>query len=451
MSGKRRSHALSFKREVLHWVFEVPDKPRTSYAAAKKFKKEGLEINRPTIQGWIANKDEILNLSNMKGSRLKGAGRKCALGEDLENELKDVILNEREEGNRVCGTDVQRWARELSLSANLTDFNASDGWLRNFLSRQNFSFRKVTNPTSLSDKVLIDRAVKFMADLQKGLSTGLEKDQCILMDESTVYLEDPRRVTINESGERQVNIKSTGFSSLRITVLLPVAASGRKLIPTIIFKKSDSSASNSTSLAFQNGCYVVINEKAWVNEAFIKSWLELTFPTLNNSSGNGIVWDSCPSHTSKSIKEFLTSRGIKNIVIPGGLTPYVQASDLGIHKSFKEHISPFIEKWKCSREAERTSEGNLKPPTNEAVCEWVLEAWRSVSEEVILNSIKAAGFGKQEDWMIYSHGVYGTKFRESWFNRDISVEVEGTQDDTFVDEKEEIIDDSVDLNIKPTN
>jgi hypothetical protein len=49
-------------------------------------------------------------------------------------------------------------------------------------------------------------------------------------------------------------------------------------------------------------------------------------------------------------------RGIQNIVIPGGLTPYVQAGDLGIYKSFKEIISPIIiAAWKISNPNPKSS------------------------------------------------------------------------------------------------
>ena len=54
------------------------------------------------------------------------------------------------------------------------------------------------------------------------ITEGVDLDSTILMNETPVYLEDPRRVTINASGKRHVALRSTRFASMRITVILSV-------------------------------------------------------------------------------------------------------------------------------------------------------------------------------------------------------------------------------------
>ena len=49
-----------------------------------------------------------------------------------------------------------------------------------------------------------------------------------------------------------------------------------------------------------------------------------------------MIWDSCKADTTKLVTEHIIRRGVLNIVIPGGLTPYVQAGDLGIYKSWTQ-------------------------------------------------------------------------------------------------------------------
>lgn len=75
-----------------------------------------------------------------------------------------------------------------------------------------------------------------------------------------------------------------------------------------------------------------------------------------------MVWDSCRVYIAKVIKNFMRTNGIQSAVIPGGLTAYVQAGDIGIYKSFKDHISPLISGWKTSGTVELTRGGNPKPP-----------------------------------------------------------------------------------------
>ncbi|KAG1685012.1 hypothetical protein DVH05_009779 [Phytophthora capsici] len=58
----------------------------------------------------------------------------------------------------------------------------------------------------------------------------------VLMDETAVYFEDPRLDTVDVVGARHVVLRSTGFASMRITVVLAVTASGKKLTPLLIWK-----------------------------------------------------------------------------------------------------------------------------------------------------------------------------------------------------------------------
>jgi hypothetical protein len=67
---------------------------------------------------------------------------------------------------------------------------------------------------------------------------GVDHSHTVLMDETAVYLEDPRQVSVNKKGMRHVILKSTGFASMRVMVLLSVRLNGTKLSPIIIFKKA---------------------------------------------------------------------------------------------------------------------------------------------------------------------------------------------------------------------
>lgn len=127
---------------------------------------------------------------------------------------------------------------------------------------------------------------------------------------------------------------------MRVTAILAVTTSVRKLPLTIIWKSKASSA-------FQRigKVYFTQQEKAWVNTGLLLKWLDVVFPTVfdANSANKVIVWDSMRAHDSKAAKERCSEKKVQLIVIPGGMTPYLQAGDIGIYKSFKDHISPVID------------------------------------------------------------------------------------------------------------
>jgi hypothetical protein len=108
---------------------------------------------------------------------------------------------------------------------------------------------------------------------------GIDHSHTVLMDETAVYLEDPRQVTVNEKGKHHVILKSTGFASMRVTVLLSVRPNGTKLTPVIIFKKAKETGLNVEQC---EGCYVFYNEKAWVNQNLIKKLIDIVFPILSD-------------------------------------------------------------------------------------------------------------------------------------------------------------------------
>lgn len=78
---------------------------------------------------------------------------------------------------------------------NNIEFKASGHWTTNVLQRYGFTLRRMTNLTTLSDSVLVDRAVSYMKYLTSRIS-NLDLNKTILMDETAVYFEDARTQTV---------------------------------------------------------------------------------------------------------------------------------------------------------------------------------------------------------------------------------------------------------------
>ena len=67
--------------------------------------------------------------------------------------------------------------------------------------------------------------------------------------------------------------------------------------------------------------------------------MDMVFPpVVGEVQGKLVVWDSCRAHISNDVKSYMKNRGILSSIIPGGLTCYVQAGDIGIYKSFKDNL-----------------------------------------------------------------------------------------------------------------
>ena len=290
---------------------------------------------------------------------------------------------------------------------------AYDSWTTDFLNRHGFTLRKATNLTTLTDSQLAQRAVDYISYLQSRLN-ALSLQKTLLMDETAIYFEDPRTHIVDTRGARHVVLKSTGFASMRITAAVSVWANGRKASPLVIHKGKDNG-----TIFRQNGSILYTTQlKAWVNSDLIIAWIDALFPLIDTSHGKCIVWDSCRAHVSKKVKDHCKKRRIESIIIPGGMTLYLQAGDIGIFRELKNHLSLIIDSWKNSANVEYTKNGNPKAPDHSIVQSWVSDAWTKVSMDTIASSIKAAGFHRDsQEWFITKHDVYGEEFSKAWSER----------------------------------
>jgi hypothetical protein len=101
--------------------------------------------------------------------RSKGGGKKLKMSE-LEEIIATEIVSLCKQKCKVTRQLIADLAHVLAEENNLTDFKASGHWVTNFTQRNDFSLRRMTNLTTLSDDQILFRAVEFMKYLRTRLS-----------------------------------------------------------------------------------------------------------------------------------------------------------------------------------------------------------------------------------------------------------------------------------------
>ncbi|KAG1688957.1 hypothetical protein DVH05_002943 [Phytophthora capsici] len=86
--------------------------------------------------------------------RIVDGGRKPLL-DLLEDQLVDLVYEKRIRKEKSVRTEEEHDDEPIR-------FVASDQWVQNFMARNNLTLRKRTNLTTLSDEVLVERAVSYM-------------------------------------------------------------------------------------------------------------------------------------------------------------------------------------------------------------------------------------------------------------------------------------------------
>ncbi|ETO70560.1 hypothetical protein F444_12982 [Phytophthora nicotianae P1976] len=239
MPAQRKSLEISLKQQAIDWIESegggIPSR------AEPHFRQLGWRVSASAYHKWWRDWDQI-RTESVARFRLFGGGRKPLLGV-VENELVDLLQVARKSSTKATQSDSSRPIRGC------------------------LTLRKRTNLTTLGDDELVERAVSYMTYLGEH-KPSMNRDRTILMDETAVYFEDARTHTVDEVGARHVVIRSTGFSSMRITAALAVTASGKKLPPSLIWKRKTRGP-----IERVGGCYVAYQERAWTSTFSSTGWI----------------------------------------------------------------------------------------------------------------------------------------------------------------------------------
>ncbi|GMF47473.1 unnamed protein product [Phytophthora fragariaefolia] len=200
MPSSRMPKSMAEKKKVVQWIEKNGGVPTP---AAVYFKSErGWKVSEAQVRYWWKQRTAIKAAPALR-SRLSGAGAKPRLSE-IEDTLFDQVLFRRSAKEKV-----------------------SRDWIRD-------AGQRVPH-LSWAMQISLRRTAGFLSYLTSRID-GLRDDHTILMDETAVYFEDPRRQTVAQVGARHVVLKSTGFASMRVTAVLAVTATDRKLPPLVVWK-----------------------------------------------------------------------------------------------------------------------------------------------------------------------------------------------------------------------
>ena len=275
-------------------------------------------------------------------------------------------------------------------------FADSRGWCEKFMRRYGFSPRRKTTTAQKNPSYMINRIVAYVMHvcrLQKQFS--FDDTDIIAMDETAVWNDMISNTTVQKTGSKEVNMKSTGHDKVRVYVCLTGKADGTRLKPFNVFRgvKRESKALHDE---FNRKCSVASSANGWMNE-------DLTLRCCNEILGKFsfrkrlLAWDSYEAHLTDDVKKSLTKSKIESVIIPGGCTKYIQAADVVWNKSFKGKIQEFYDDWLANGKHEYTDVGNMKPVPRRLIVEWVIKSWQALSNETVAKSVTSCGLALAVD------------------------------------------------------
>ena len=216
------------------------------------------------------------------------------------------------------------------------------------------------------------------------------------MDESAIYYENIYPTTIAKIGEKNVNVRTFGKDKMRISVVLTILADGSKLPPLLIFKgkshgsKEKKLQKNSNLL---NGLILVKCQENADNSIF-QYWLNNIWfynSTKKSICKSLLILDRATTHFNNDMGTLFNKYNAKYVLIPPGLTRFLQPLGVGINKDIKIYM----------RNADTNipiRNGNKSSPTENEIIDIFTGIWyNKIRKEVIINSFKKKGISIKMD------------------------------------------------------
>ena len=212
------------------------------------------------------------------------------------------------------------------------------------------------------------------------------------MDETPMWFDLPSNTSIDFKGVKTIRSRTTGKEKLRYTVVLTVLSTGHKLPPMIIFRGLKKPPRGNF------GDVVVSASKggSMTNEFMKSEYLQKVWKARPGSIFKPscvLTLDTARCHTHEDVKAEFEKEKTRLAYIPGGMTPLLQPLDSHLNKPFKDAnaMRRRWEEWLLNGDREYTRTGKRKGASYEMVAQWVSEAWREMSRDIIKRSFIETG------------------------------------------------------------
>ena len=147
----RRSFTAEYKLKVIRFAEE--------HSVREAVNQFGIEKQR--IYSWNSLKQELSQISKKTRSRNK----RTAKWPELEEELLQFVLNQRQKGYQLSGVDLRTKGRQIAETRGIQDFAGTPHWCHSFMRRNGLSIRQRTSigqPIPNGHKKKVDSFQRFV-------------------------------------------------------------------------------------------------------------------------------------------------------------------------------------------------------------------------------------------------------------------------------------------------
>ena len=388
----------SYTIEQKIFILNLLNQGKSKHEIEKEF-----GITRKTLRDWQEIEEDLRKMINKKDrNNLPGAGRPSQT-KDIENNILEWIYQLRDQGVALTTHEIINYTLTLNPEMKNKSYHALVLWCFRFMKRNSLTIRI---PTHIG-QILRDNAynqlndfLRIIINTRKDLNICENLESIGNTDETPIWFEFFAKKTIARIGEKNINVRTFGSEKSRITVLLTILANGVKLPPLIVFKgKKNGTIFNRLKKhpAISKGkVFVQCQENSWVDSSIFYEFLNNIWfaPSLIKPIGKTLlVMDRARSHFSNEISDIFEKNNSKFILIPPGMTRFVQPLDVCINKPFKDAMRKAYTEYEIKK-------GMQNKPSHEDLVSRLENVWYDpnlLTSEMIKKSFKICGISNSLD------------------------------------------------------
>ena len=366
--------------------------------------------SRTAIYRWLDNEARIsAACANHMSSKttLGGQGRPCGLPfvDELVQWVKqmrrdDFPLKTAHVIAFVC-EEYPSWANAYLDSSQEESLSRR---LRRALRSRGFSFRRPTK-TILSSADLVREQRQFADTVGSQISKTYARDCIFNADETGVlYDDDPGTILCEQGHSHSAKIPGRPRSE-RVSVLLTISATGKKLPPLIIFKGTPGGPLEREVAGFSPQVTATVQRNAWMDsQVWCQHFIHGEWASFIASEFPGplaIYVDNLKCHVSQESQEAFAAWGTEVVPLPKNTTSILQPLDVGVMGPFKKKLRAIT----LSYELHQLRENAALPlrerlltlarlPGREKrklVVDRIIRAWDSIDEQCIRRAWQKSG------------------------------------------------------------
>jgi hypothetical protein len=214
----------------------------------------------------------------------------------------------------------------------------SDGFIKGFKCRHNFSTKKLKCKRIVSNKNEWEQtmeAAQYYYDVNMAIET-YGKDFVMNMDETAILFNNSPKTSWGDKGDDKKNIIYTNKSEKDSYSLLPtITASGKQLNLGWINKGKTDIAINKMSLP--KGIISYTSPSGWTNEHVMCKYINDIIIPYTKKRECALIVDSYGAHFTDKVKQLANDNSIQLIMVPKGQTATLQPLDISFNSHMKQY------------------------------------------------------------------------------------------------------------------